>query len=145
MDSSVSETGPNQEKLAGNLERVFTSTGYTLRSALMDAGYSAHKARQGWAAVPKRVVRMLAKRGLRYVELGEIDAETQEKIVRGRLVHNVLSGTDKAVMSAKALGSDRRVNMFTPDNQVGIIVLQQPQNVSETALDVPADLAENKE
>jgi hypothetical protein len=35
-------------------------------------------------------------------------------------------GTDKGVMSAKQLGADKRVAMWQPDSQLGMIVLQPP-------------------
>src|SRR6266446_5493998 len=102
-----------QRDLAANLEKL-EEPGMTLRKAMMDSGYDEVTARRGWANVPNRVVKLLAKKGIRLRELGKIDAQTQEEIVRGRLVYNTIKGSDKGVLSAKALGSDRRVAMFTP-------------------------------
>lgn len=121
---------PDQGVLADNLRRI-DEPGMTLRKAFTDAGYSQYTADGGWQNVPNKVVKLLAKKGIRLKELGKIDAETQEQIVRGRLVYNTIKGSDKGVLSAKALGSDRRVNMFTADTQVGIIVLQTPQGLTE--------------
>lgn len=123
-----------QEKLAEGLTRL-DQPGVTLKRCMMEAGYSERTANNGWEGVPNRVVRLLAKKGMRLKELGSIDAETQEKLVRGRLVYNTLKGSDKGVMSAKALGSDRRVNMFVPDSQTGVIVLQMPQAVENVTLE----------
>ncbi len=106
-------------------------TGDSLKQALMSAGYSESTANGGWDAVPNRVMRLLGKKGIRFKTLGEIDAATQEKLVRGRLVYNTIKGSDKGVLSAKALGSDRRVNMFQPDIQAGVVVISIPQNVLE--------------
>jgi len=39
-----------------------------------------------------------------------------------RLAQNAIAGKDGGAQSAKILGSDRRVNMFTPDGQVGVTV-----------------------
>ncbi len=100
----------------------------TIKKALMDAGYSEHASNHGWAAVPNRVVRLLAKKGQRLRELGRIDNVTQEELVRGRLVYCTLKGTDKGVIAAKALGSERRVNMFQPDSVTGVVVLSAPQH-----------------
>jgi len=105
--------------------------GDSLKKALTDAGYSESTAAGGWDAVPNRVVKLLAKKGLRLKELGKIDPETQEQLVRGRLVYNVIKGSDKGVLSAKALGSDKRINMFAPDIQAGIIVISVPNTVIE--------------
>ena len=38
----------------------------------------------------------------------------------------MIIGTDKAVMSAKQLGADKRVAMWTPDSQVGMVILKAP-------------------
>jgi hypothetical protein len=48
-------------------------------------------------------------------------------MVRGRLVENVIIGTDKGALSAKQLGADKRVAMWQADAQVGLVVLQAPQ------------------
>lgn len=125
---------------AENISRM--QTGDTLKKALMDAGYAEKTANMGWEAVPNRVMRLLAKKGVRLKELGTIDAQTQEQLVRGRLVYNTIKGSDKGVLSAKALGSDRRVNMFQPDIQAGVIVLQVPSQVAENTsklLQAPED------
>jgi len=125
---------PDQSLLAEGLARI-DEPGMTLRKAFMDAGYAENSANRGWEAVPNKVVKLLAKKGLRLKELGKIDAETQEQITRGRLVYNVIKGSDKGVMSAKALGSDRRVNMFVPDSQTGVIVLSVPQSVESMSVE----------
>lgn len=132
---TMREARERHEKLATELMHI-EEPGHTIGQALRDSGYSDHVSRQGWAAVPNKVVRMLAKKGMRLRELGSIDAETQEKLVRGRLVYNTLKGSDKGVLSAKALGSDKRVNMFVADTAVGIVVLQSPQALNEAGPDL---------
>lgn len=116
-------------KLAANIEKM--NPGDSLKQALMSAGYSEQTANHGWDAVPNRVVKLLSRKGLRLKALGEIDAETQEKLVRGRLVYNVIKGTDKGVLSSKALGSDRRINMFVAESNAGIVVISVPNQVIE--------------
>lgn len=116
-----------QRKLAEELSKP----GATIRNAMMKSGYAETTASHGMKNVPQRVIKLLAHKGIRLKELGEIDAETQEKIVRGRLVYNVIKGSDKGVLSAKALGSDRRVNMFQPDIQAGVIVISAPNSAIE--------------
>ena len=39
----------------------------------------------------------------------------------------MLTGTNPGVMSAKMLGSDKRVAMWQADSQVGLVVLQAPR------------------
>jgi hypothetical protein len=135
---------PNQGMLADNLARI-DEPGMTLRRAFTEAGYSQNVANGGWQHVPNKVVKLLAKKGIRLKELGKIDAETQEQIVRGRLVYNVIKGSDKGVMSAKALGSDRRVNMFVPDSQTGVIVLNCPQGVETMSAEQKTQLLQAPE
>lgn len=116
-----------QRKAAKLLEQP----GVTIRRAMTEAGYSPSVAKQGLTGIPNRVVKLLAKKGIRLRELGKIDATTQEELVRGRLVYNTIKGKDAGVLSAKALGSDRRVNMFTPDIQTGIVVIAVPSQAIE--------------
>jgi hypothetical protein len=115
-----------QRKLADALHN-----GECIKQAMMKSGYTEATASHGMANVPHRVVKLLARKGIRLKELGEIDAATQEKIVRGRLVYNTIKGSDKGVLSAKALGSDKRISMFAPDIQTGVIVLQMPTQMIE--------------
>lgn len=88
------------------------------------------QAKKAWAAVPAEVMKMagMSKKGKLLAEMGrQLDAKTQEDLVRGRLAQNVISGKDGGSHSAKILGSDRRVNMWTPDVQQGLIILQAPK------------------
>lgn len=49
-------------------------------------------------------------------------------MVIGRLAVNTARGKDAGAMSAKILGSRRELNMFTPENQVGVFVVNPPQS-----------------
>ena len=103
--------------------------GAGVTSALIEAGYSPAQARKGWAIVNKsRGLRMaIAHQARLLIELGRaVSPEEQECLVRGRLIYNVLIGTDKGTASAKALGNDKRVAMFTADTQQGIVVINPP-------------------
>ena len=42
------------------------------------------------------------------------------------LPSNILTNSDKAVLSAKQLGADKRVSMWTADSQVGMVILRPP-------------------
>ena len=46
--------------------------------------------------------------------------------MRGRLYENVIIGTDAGLQSARQLGADKRISMWQPDFQVGVVVLQAP-------------------
>ena len=52
------------------------------------------------------------------------------RLVRVRLLMNILSGKDAAVQSAKLLGQDREVNLFEAEARVGIspFLLALPDN-----------------
>jgi hypothetical protein len=50
-------------------------------------------------------------------------AEVQAHLVRGRLARNTIKGEDRRSDERQALGSDKRVNMFTPESQTGVIVI----------------------
>jgi len=90
------------------------------------------QAKKAWAAVPAEVLKMagMSKKGQLLAAMGaQITAKMQEDLVRGRLAQNVIAGKDGGSHSAKLLGSDRRVNMFTPDVQAGLIILNAPQSL----------------
>lgn len=99
--------------------------GEPIFSTMVANGYSEMTARMGINGVPRTVLALMPEQS-NLVSLGRINATHQEEIVRGRLVYNTLTGSDKGVLSAKALGSDRRVAMFTPDIQTGIVVINAP-------------------
>jgi hypothetical protein len=114
------------------MDRIEQGVPEGICKALKDAGYPDSMARQGWNAVPQKVMAMLSAKGRKLMELGRnLTPELQEHLVRGRLAHNTMIGKDGGAMSAKLLGSDKRVNMFVPDNQMGVIVLSAPFKLGE--------------
>lgn len=95
----------------------------TIHGAMLEAGYSSHMAVRGIAGIPKTVLALMPQES-NLVDLGRaLNPEQQEALVRGRLALNVLKGKDSGVVSAYRLGQDKRVNMFTPENQTGVVVL----------------------
>lgn len=113
----------------------------TIFAALTEAGYSAAQANKGYAAVPKTVLAMLPE-SVHFVDLGRaITPEQQESAIRGRLFSNVIKGVDKAVNSSYRLGQDKRVNMFTAETQVGVMVINAPET-SVKQLAVPEETPE---
>jgi hypothetical protein len=96
--------------------------------ALREAGFPASTVKASRRGINRMIRAELGKLGRKYIRMGkELTVEDQEAIVRGRLMENVIIGTDKGVMSAKQLGADKRVAMWQPDSQVGLVVLQAPQ------------------
>lgn len=55
--------------------------------------------------------------------------------MRGRLLSNTITGKDGGAMSAKILGSETELNMFTPEFQQGVIVLTPPVSLTREKLD----------
>jgi hypothetical protein len=98
------------------------------RDVLLEAGYSETQASKGWAAVPDGVKLLLPAKGKRLMKLGSVDPQVRRKLLLGRLVDNVMEGKDGGAMSAKILGSDRELNLWTPEQNQGVIVIQVPQS-----------------
>ena len=77
-----------------------------MRRALSEAGFANPSVKKG-----RRLNRMirgeLKSVGRKYIEMArDLSPEDQELLVCGMLMENVITKTDKGVMSAKALGSD---------------------------------------
>jgi hypothetical protein len=71
--------------------------------------------------------RAIAEHGRLLAELGgNITVHQQENLVRGRLVLNTIRGADKGTLSAKTLGSERRVSMWRSDIQSGLVIIKAP-------------------
>ena len=64
------------------------------KDVLLEAGYSETQASKGWSAVPDGVKLLLPAKGKRLMNLGSVDPQTRRKLVRGRLVENVINGKD---------------------------------------------------
>jgi hypothetical protein len=103
--------------------------------------------------IPKVVMALLGK-DTSLVELGAIDVATQERLVRGRLAFNTIRGRDGGVQSAYRLGMDKRLGMFQPESQVGVIVVNAPSQpwkltegleAEQQILDTPTDLGKKED
>jgi hypothetical protein len=106
------------------------------RDVLIEAGYSETQASKGWAAVPDGVKLLLPAKGKRLMNLGSVDPQTRRKLVRGRLVDNVIKGKDGGAMSAKILGSDSELNMWQSEVQQGLVIISVPQFAVDHKLDL---------
>jgi hypothetical protein len=108
--------------------RAFVA-GTPLTKALVLAGYSPKQAKKGMVIVNRSngLRQAIAAQGKLLADLGStITVQQRANLVRGRLVLNTIRGTDKGTPSAKALGSDKRVSMWQPEIQSGIVVLSAP-------------------
>jgi hypothetical protein len=132
---------PEQDKILADA----LAEGMPIGKALLKAGYSRRQSLKGMAAVPERVLKILPKKAQRLMNLAKLTApEQQRDLVIGRLVDNITKGNDKAVQSAKALGGTRDNNLFTPDMQMGVIVLTMPQWAVDKKAELLADDPEEK-
>ena len=127
---------PQQHKKLASLLAQDVPVGEALR----EAGWSERQSMKGWQAVPDKVLAQLPKKAQRLVALGKsADKETRKHIVRGRLLENAIRGKDGGAMSAKILGSDSELSMWTPDFQTGLIVLTAPQWMIDKKAELLAD------
>jgi len=110
--------------------------------ALREAGWSERQSMKGWGAVPDKVLVKLPKKAQRLIALGKTDKETRKHLVRGRLVENTIKGRDGGAQSAKILGSDTELNLWTPEFQQGLIILQAPQSLIDNKAKLLAEVTE---
>lgn len=124
-------------------KRTYAETN-SIKQAALSAGYSEHTSNMGLKPLPKQLVNYVVNRQRRMDKTAALarltSAQFQEEFVRGRLIENALAGKDSSCNSLKLLGQDRRVNMFTPDQQLGIVnVVLQNKPDSVPVLDLPPE------
>jgi hypothetical protein len=114
------------------------ANGMSAPRALRAAGFPESACRRGKKAINRMIRAELKTLGRKYIELGrDLTPEDQAAIVRGRLLENTIIGTDAGVQSAKQLGADRRVAMWTPDSVQGLVILGTPPEVKKMRHEVP--------
>jgi hypothetical protein len=117
---------PEQYRKAADL----LGQGVPVGKALTEAGWSAKQAAKGYSKIPAGVLKLLPAKQKELIALGKSTTPDDMKhAVLGRAIENVMHGKDGGVQSAKLLGSYRDLNMWTPDTQMGLIVLTAPQSV----------------
>jgi hypothetical protein len=99
--------------------------GVPIRKALVAAGYSDAQARKGRAAIRSRagLCKALEEESRRWTP------EARTALSRGRLILNVIQGTDHGVRSAKLLGQERDLALWRPEVQQGIVVVCPPRGM----------------
>ena len=110
--------------------------------ALRTAGWSDRQSAKGWEAVPDMVLAKLPAKAKKLVALGKTDKETRRNLVRGRLLSNTIAGKDGGAMSAKILGSDTELNMWQPELNQGLIILQAPREALERKAELLGEVGE---
>jgi len=110
--------------------------GLSKQRALREAGFPQSTVRS--SRINRMIRAELKTLGRKYIELGrDLSPEDQEAMVRGRLLENVIIGTDAGVQSAKQLGADKRISMWQVDSQVGLVVLGVPPPIRQMKHEVP--------
>ena len=128
---------PEQHKQLAKL----LEAGTPVCSALEQAGWSKTSAAKGTSKVPLAVYGMLSNKAKRLIKIAKgATKEDREDLVIGRLMENTANGTDKGSLSAKYLGSTRELNLFTPDQMTGVVVLQTPPQLMNLTAEERADL-----
>ena len=132
------KTREQHAKLAKLLE-----AGTPVCSALEQAGWSPTQAAKGISKVPLAVYGLLSKKTRRLIELGKSTGKEDRKhLIRGRLVENITKGKDGGAMSAKILGSEAELNMWTPEQMAGVVIVgaipATPEQVNKL-LDAPEE------
>lgn len=92
-------------------------------------GYSDGVAKLGVRGIPKGLLKHMKLKGYKVAELGNALRKHPDllgDIAVGRLALNAMDGKDGGVMSAKTLGSHRDLNLWVPESQAGVIVLNVP-------------------
>jgi hypothetical protein len=108
--------------------------GKTIYKSLVDAGYAPKQAKKGMDVVKRtRALRIAFQQETAKIEkeLAETPLrprgwDVREQLILARLEKNIRAGKDTAVMSAKLLGSHKKLNLWQPENQTGIIILNSP-------------------
>jgi len=119
---------------------TFKETG-SIKEAMLAAGYAESSAARGRHKLSQECLSALVDRG---IKLGrKYSAEDRRDWVRGKLLQNSVEGKDTAVKSLELLGKDKEVGLFTPDSQVGVIILQAPPDLNvHAAIQEPPQLGE---
>jgi hypothetical protein len=129
-----SEKKPRTKVDAKKAAKAFFREGKSLKQSFMEAGLSETQSSKGKALLTERAHLMKAfkaehTRQIKRLQLvgQSMDGEAQTDFVRGTLVDVAVSGKgSERVAAASWLGKDRRVNLFAPDNAIGIYQLQVP-------------------
>jgi hypothetical protein len=109
-----------------------------IRQALLDAGYSQASANQGMARI-KRSVPLAAAYAQEVERLKNKPVpppEVRAQVVRAKLLENVAQNRDNAIGSLKLLGQDRELNLWQPEVQQGIIVINSPKGLVKDLLNL---------
>ena len=125
------KNSPGTKKKHAQLAKDIVQEGMSMKDAMLKAGYS-----EGSAANLKKFLNTCP--GVREAMRKELALWTSENpehdlgVIRGRLMQIVMTGRDvDAIAAAKVAGQDKRLQMFTPQVQVGILAMPSPMGFKE--------------
>ena len=114
-------------KRARRVAQLMVRKGWSARQAMVEVGYSEKQARKGLPTMLKRKAIGTAFEK----EMAKISTEAnavpgaaeRAALVRWRLTKNIISGQDKSVASLKLAGMDRELNLYQPEHQSNMILV----------------------
>jgi len=142
------KTKAERAKLAKLITQRVAKKKMTISEALIESGYSPTQAKRGWDTVPTKVREIVGKKRCTMIEKGRRIASSPElarDMVLGRLATNVEHGKDGGTASAKALGNWRELDLFTPNIQQGVIILNVPSQIANMTPEQRKQLIEGDE
>jgi len=102
--------------------------GASYQDALLHAGYSPKTAKSGRSAVPAAMWDEIVSLGRAYAAIGsKLDLAEVSNRIKGRLYVNAIAGKSDGNEACKLLGTHKDHQLFQPDSQIGVIVLQAPK------------------
>lgn len=120
-----SKTPAQHEKAAKGI-----AAGKPIGQALVEAGWSEKQARKGKAIIEgsrtlqAAIVKEVGQGWEELVTKGaNVTPETLQNAVMGRIATNLIQGTDAGTQTAKLAGQWKSLNMWQPEFQQGVIVI----------------------
>jgi len=134
------------EAEAKKVARAVLRKDVPISQALEAAGYAPKQAAKGMARVKDNqflrkafaeekaaILKELAESG------PELNLDQTERLIVNRLKDNIVRGKDTAVMSAKLLGSHKKLALWEAEGRAGIIIVNAPGAGVLAHTDVPED------
>ncbi|HWR14946.1 MAG TPA: hypothetical protein VN577_08960 [Terriglobales bacterium] len=106
-----------------------------LKTALVELGISELQSRKGWALVSQRgslsgaLAAAKDQEAKKLLNAPNLTQQQEQEIINKRLHQNIIDGQDRAVQSAKLLGSRRDLCMWQPDGPNGVVIIEAPKSI----------------
>jgi len=142
-----SEKKPRKKIDAKKAARSFYREGKTLKQSLMDGGLTETQAKKGRAILSEKAHLMKAFKAEHKKQIAKLQLlgqamnnEELESFTLGTLVDVAANGKSKGserVAAASWLGKSKKLNLFAPDQAIGIYNLQIPAEWQDRYLTTP--------